>query len=95
MFSTDFRQNAQRSNSVKIRPVGHELLHADSRTEGMDRQTDRQRDRQTDTTKLIFAFRNFTKTPKSDTKKSSGTKKTRVHTETPTSAELHNNRRHG
>jgi hypothetical protein len=38
---------------VKIHPVGAELFHADGRT-----------DRQTDMTKLISAFRNFTKTPK-------------------------------
>jgi hypothetical protein len=38
---------------MKIRPVGAELLNADGRTDG-----------QTDMTKLIVAFRNFSKTPK-------------------------------
>ena len=37
-------------NTMKIRPVGAELLHADG---------------QTDITKLIVAFRNFAKAPKS------------------------------
>jgi len=41
---------------MKIRPVGAEMFHADSRTE-----------RRTDMTKLIVAFHNFANAPKSDT----------------------------
>ena len=37
------------SNSIKIRPVGVELIHSDGRT---------------DITKLTVAFRNFANTPK-------------------------------
>ena len=44
IFSTDFRKILKTSNSMKIRPVGAELFHADG---------------QTDMTKLIVAFRNF------------------------------------
>jgi hypothetical protein len=43
IFWTDFRK-ILKSNFMKIRPVGAELLHADRRT---------------DMTKLIVAFRNF------------------------------------
>ena len=32
MFSADFREKAQISNFVKIRPVGAEMFHADGRT---------------------------------------------------------------
>jgi Fe-S-cluster formation regulator IscX/YfhJ len=42
---------------MKIRPVGAELFQADGRTDGRT-------DRQTDMTKLIAAFRNFSKGPK-------------------------------
>jgi len=47
-----FRKNTQISKFTKIHPVGHESFHVD-----------RRRDRQTDMTKIIFAFRNFTKAP--------------------------------
>jgi hypothetical protein len=44
-----FSKNTQTSNSMKIRPVGSELFHADRRTE---------------MTKIIVAFRNFANAPK-------------------------------
>jgi len=47
--STDFRKNPQIQNFMTIRPVGAELFHVDGRT---------------DLTKLIVAFRNFSKAPK-------------------------------
>jgi hypothetical protein len=43
-------KNTQISDSVKIRPVGAELFHADRRTDGKK--------------KLIVAFRNFANAPK-------------------------------
>jgi hypothetical protein len=36
IFSTDFSKNTQISNSVKIRPVGVELFHADRWTDTHD-----------------------------------------------------------
>ena len=42
---------------MKIPPTEDELSHADGRTDG-------QTDRQTEGTKVIVAFRNFSKTPK-------------------------------
>jgi hypothetical protein len=42
---------------MKISPVGAELFHADGRM-------DERAGRQTDMTKLIVAFRNFAKAPK-------------------------------
>jgi hypothetical protein len=47
-FPTDFPKNAKTSNFMKIDPVGAEFSHADGRT---------------DTTKLVVAFRNFSKAP--------------------------------
>jgi len=47
--STDIRNIFRYQNSVKIRPVGAEFLHADG---------------QTDTTMLTVAFRNFANAPK-------------------------------
>ena len=44
-----FEKKAEKSNFMKIRPVGAELFHADE---------------QTDTTKLIASFRNFAKAPR-------------------------------
>jgi hypothetical protein len=52
-FSTDFRKNPHISYFMKLRPVGGELFHTGGRA-----------DRRTDTTKLIFALRNFANTPK-------------------------------
>ena len=46
---------------MKILPVGAELFHVDGRTDG-----DGQTDRRTDITKLIVAFRNFEKEPKTN-----------------------------
>jgi hypothetical protein len=46
-----FWKNSQPSNSMKIRPVGAELFHAD---------------RQTDIRMLILAFRNFVNEPKNE-----------------------------
>ena len=44
---------------MKIHPVGAELFHADSRTEGQkDKGTDR-RTEETDMKNLTVAFRNF------------------------------------
>jgi hypothetical protein len=48
IFSTDLRKILKISNFMKIRPVGAEF-HADGRT---------------DRTKVIVAFRNFAKAPK-------------------------------
>jgi hypothetical protein len=45
-FSGIFSRNPKLSNLIKIRPVGEELLHADS-----------QPDKQAEMTKLIVAFR--------------------------------------
>ena len=42
---------------MKILPVGAELFHTEGDTAGRT-------DRQTDTTKMIVAFHNFAKTPK-------------------------------
>jgi hypothetical protein len=52
-FIDGFSKNTQISNFMKIRPVGAELLHEDSRTDG-----------RTDMTKLIVAFRIFANAPK-------------------------------
>jgi hypothetical protein len=49
IVSTDFSENMQILNFIKIRPVGAELFHADGRT-GM--------------TKLVGAFRDRAKQPK-------------------------------
>ena len=49
IFSAVFRNSIQISNVMKIRPVEAEFFNADRRT---------------DMTKLIIAFRNFTKAPK-------------------------------
>ena len=46
------------SNCMKIRPMGAELFLAQERTD----------EGQTEMTKLIIAFRNFTKTPSSTNK---------------------------
>jgi cytochrome c556 len=46
---------------MRIRPVGVQLFHADTRT---DRQRERERDRQAYMKKLIVAFGNFGKVPK-------------------------------
>ena len=51
-FLDSFSKNTHISNFMKIRPVGAELFHADGRT---------------DMTKLIVAFRNFSKAPKTGT----------------------------
>ena len=52
IFSTDFRKKkAHISNSIKIRPVGAELFHAGGWKDGQRAQM----------TKLIVAFRNFSK----------------------------------
>jgi len=54
IFLTDFREkNTEISNFIQIRPVKYELVHAGGRTDG-----------ETDMTKLIVAFRTFTKAPK-------------------------------
>ena len=50
IFSTVYRKNSQISNFKKIRPVGAELFCVDIRT-----------DRWSVMTKLIVAFRNFSK----------------------------------
>jgi hypothetical protein len=49
--STDFRKNLQKSNFIKIRPVGAELFLADGRS---------------NTTKLVVSFRNFANAPKKE-----------------------------
>jgi hypothetical protein len=54
IFSTEFIRKSQISSLIKNRPLAAELFHA-------ERRKDRQTDGQTDTTKLIFAFRNFVK----------------------------------
>jgi len=59
-FSTFFN-NAQISNSTKIRPVGAELFLA-------NRQADGRTDRWTDITKLIAVFRTFANAPQKDYK---------------------------
>jgi hypothetical protein len=48
-FMTRFAKNTQISNFIKIRPVVADLFRADGRI---------------DMTKLLFAFRNFAKSPK-------------------------------
>jgi len=50
-----FSRNTQKSNFIKIRPVGAKLFYADERADG-----------QTDMTKLIVAFRNFANAPKQE-----------------------------
>jgi hypothetical protein len=55
IFSTDFKKITRKSNLMKIRPVGAELLHADRRTDG-----------QTDMMNLIVAFLNFANVPNAD-----------------------------
>jgi len=45
-----FSRNTQKSNFIKIRPVGAKLFYADEQADG-----------QTDMTNLIVAFRNFAK----------------------------------
>jgi hypothetical protein len=52
-FHDGVSKNPQISNSMKIRPVGSELFHADGRT---------------DMTKPIVAFRNFVNAPQSHVK---------------------------
>ena len=52
ILSKDFRKNTQRSNFMKILPVGAELFNTE-RTE-----------RQTDMTNLIVAFRNVANAPR-------------------------------
>jgi hypothetical protein len=54
-FIDIFSRNTQKSNFMKIRPVGAELFHVDGWTDGRT---------ETDTTNLIFAFRNFATAPK-------------------------------
>jgi len=52
---------------MKIHPVGAELFHTDTRTgRQTDGRTDGRTDRRTGMTKLIVAFRNFVKAPRSD-----------------------------
>jgi hypothetical protein len=50
-----FSKNTQILNSIKIRPVGAELFHADRQTNG-----------QTDMTKITVAFRNFSNSHKNN-----------------------------
>ena len=52
-FLDRFAKNTQISNFIEIRAVGDGLFHADGQTDG-----------QADTTKLIVAFSNFAKAPK-------------------------------
>jgi hypothetical protein len=52
-FLDRFSRKAQISSFIEIRPMGAEFFHAGRRTDG-----------QTDMTKLIVAFRNFSKAPK-------------------------------
>jgi len=54
VFSTDFPEIINYRISLKIRPVGAELIHADGRT---------------DVAKLTVAFRNFTNAPKHTAKR--------------------------
>jgi hypothetical protein len=56
----DFRKNSQISNLIKIRQPVAELFLADG-------QKYKETDGQTDMTKLIVAFRNFAKAPKTGT----------------------------
>jgi hypothetical protein len=51
MFVDRFSRNIQLSDSMKMSPVGADLLHVDG---------------QEDMTKLIFAFRNFANKPKNN-----------------------------
>jgi hypothetical protein len=53
IFSTDFWNNTQISNFIKICPVGAELFHADGGQAGI------RTDRRPDMTTLIVAFRSF------------------------------------
>jgi hypothetical protein len=56
------------SNSMKIRPIGAELLNANRQTDRQtDRQTYRRTDRETDVTKLIAPSRNFWNASKNTT----------------------------
>ena len=41
LFSTDFRKNSKRSNFMKIRRVGAELLYTDGGTDGHDEASSR------------------------------------------------------
>jgi hypothetical protein len=59
-FNNRFSKKVKIHSSIKIRPVGAEMFHA-------DRQTDGRTDRQTDVTKLIVAFRYSANTPKTTT----------------------------
>jgi len=56
------KKNTQKSDFMKIRPVGAELFHADRWTDGWT-------DGQIDMTKLIVAFRNFVNAPTNVTAK--------------------------
>lgn len=52
-FLDRFAKNTPISNFIEFRPVGAELFHADGQTDG-----------QADPVKLIVAFSNFAKAPK-------------------------------
>jgi hypothetical protein len=52
-FLDTFLKNSEKSNIMKMRPVGAELFYAEG-----------QSDWQTDRTELIVAFRNFANAPK-------------------------------
>jgi hypothetical protein len=54
VFVTYFLKNTQKSNFMKIHPMGSELFHVD---------------RQTDMTKLVVTFHNFADVPKNLKKK--------------------------
>ena len=56
-FLGRFSKNPDIKNSMKSRPVGNALFHAEGRT-------DVRADRRTDMTKLMVAFRIFAKRPK-------------------------------
>jgi len=51
-----FSKNIEISNFMKIRPAKAQLFHSDG-------QRERERDKWTHMTKLIVAFRNFTRAP--------------------------------
>jgi hypothetical protein len=55
-FLNKISKNTQVKSSLKIRPVGADLLHAEWQTDGRI-------DRRTDMTELIFAFRNSVNAP--------------------------------